>query len=436
MTSHSLDRLAERRAAYGAKRPASREHHARASGVMPGGNTRSVLHMAPFPFVIVRGHADMLTDIDGFDYVDCAGEFSAGLYGHDTPDIAEALQTALADGLVLSGPNRYEAPFADLLCSRFTSIERIRFCNSGTEANLFALQAARNVTGRSAVMAFEGAYHGGVLTFGKGPSPMAVPFDWRMATFNDTEATRAAIRAQAGELAAIIVEPMIGAAGNIPARRAFLEMLRSEATRAGAILIFDEVKTSRLGAGGLQREYDVNPDMTTLGKYLGGGLPFGAFGGRAEVMERFDPARPDALTHAGTFNNNVLSMAGGLAGLRKVFTPDRAARFLAECEAFRTGLNSRFAEAGLAVRASGMGSILSLHLGQDVPETLAQTDPRSITLRQLVHLNALDRGLALTPRGDIYLSLPMDDAQRARIADILMAGVQEELPFVLDSASS
>lgn len=435
MTGIAEDRLAELRVAYGAKRPASLEHHVQARVVMPGGNTRSVLHMTPFPFVIARGHADILTDIDGFDYIDCAGEFSAGLYGHDTPAISDALQVALADGLVLSGPNRYEASFAALLCSRFASIERIRFCNSGTEANLFALQTARNVTGRRAVMAFEGAYHGGVLTFGHGPSPMAVPFDWRMAPFNDTDATRAAIRAQADELAAIIVEPMIGAAGNIPARSEFLQMLRHEATRAGAILIFDEVKTSRLGAGGLQGEYGVIPDMTTLGKYLGGGLPFGAFGGRADVMDRFDPARPDALKHAGTFNNNVLSMAGGLAGLRKVFTPARAARFLTECETFRTGLNARFAKAGLAVRASGMGSILSLHLGDDPPETLARIDPRSITLRQLVHLDALDRGLALTPRGDIYLSLPMDEARRDRIADILIGAVQEELPFVLGTVS-
>ncbi|WP_288940824.1 aminotransferase class III-fold pyridoxal phosphate-dependent enzyme [uncultured Roseovarius sp.] len=430
MTDTAEDRLSELRAAYAARRPESRHHHERARAVMPGGNTRSVLHLSPFPFVIAGGKADTLTDIDGISYIDCAGEFSAGLYGHDTPEITAALHEALAGGLVLSGPNRYEVPFAELICARFASVERVRFCNSGTEANLFAIQTARNATGRDRIMVFEGAYHGGVLTFGQGPSPMAAPFDWVMARFNEIDATRAAIRDHAGELAAILVEPMIGAAGNIPARAAFLDMLRQEASRAGAILIFDEVKTSRLGAGGLQGEYGVTPDMTTLGKYLGGGLPFGAFGGRAEVMERFDPARPGALAHAGTFNNNVMSMAGGLAGLRDVFTPARAAQFLQECEAFRHGLNAGFAKAGLEVRASGMGSILSLHLGAESPETLAQSDPRSVILRQLVHLNALERGLALTPRGDIYLSLPMDAPRRERIAETLTGAVRDELPFV------
>ena len=435
MTDTAQDRLDALRANYAARRPESRRYHERARAVMPGGNTRTVLHLSPFPVVIAAGKADSLTDIDGISYIDCAGEFSAGLYGHDTPDITAALQEALAGGLVLSGPNRYEVPLAELICSRFASVERVRFCNSGTEANLFAIQTARNVTGRDRIMVFEGAYHGGVLTFGQGPSPMAVPFDWVMARFNDIDATRAAIRDQAGKLAAILVEPMIGAAGNIPARAGFLEMLRHEASRAGAILIFDEVKTSRLGAGGLQGEYGVIPDMATLGKYLGGGLPFGAFGGHTEVMERFDPARPGALAHAGTFNNNVMSMAGGLAGLRNVFTPARAAQFLQESETFRRGLNAGFADAGLDVRASGMGSILSLHLGSDIPETLAQTDPRSVILRQLVHLNALERGLALTPRGDIYLSLPMNASGRERIGEILTGAVRDELPFVLEGGA-
>lgn len=428
------ERLSHLRAAYAARRPASRQHHLRARHVLPGGNTRSVLHLDPFPMVIARGQGDRLTDIDGLDYIDCAGEFSAGLFGHDAPAILEALRGALADGLVLSGPNRYEVPFAERLCARFASLDRVRFCNSGTEANLFALQTARRATGRDRVMVFEGAYHGGVLIFAQGPAPMTLPMGWVMAPFNDAEATRSLIRTHGSDLAAILIEPMLGAAGNLPAQTDFLAMLRDEASRAGAVLIFDEVKTSRLGPGGLQGETGVTPDLTSLGKYLGAGLPFGAFGGRADLMDLFDPTRPDALKHAGTFNNNVMSMAGGLAGLEHVFTPERAARFLARTEAFRRDLDHDLARAGLDVCVSGIGSILSLHVGRDLPQSARETDPRSAVLRQQVHLNALERGLALTPRGDIYLSLPMDEARLAQIRDILIAALHDERPFVAQAA--
>ncbi len=430
------NRLATLRAAYGARHPQSERHHARARQVMPGGNTRSVLHLDPFPFVIKHGHADTLTDIDGHTYIDCAGEFSAGLYGHDDPVLQDALHTALRGGSVLSGPNTYEAGFAELLCARFPSLDRVRFCNSGTEANLFALQTARNFTKRDRIMVFEGAYHGGVLTFGEGPTAMTLPMDWVMAPFNDTDTVRDMIRAEGASLAAILIEPLLGAAGNLPAHVAFLEMLRVEATRAGAILIFDEVKTSRLGAAGLQGETGVIPDLTSLGKYLGAGLPFGAFGGRADLMDQYDPTRADALKHAGTFNNNVLSMAGGLAGMKHVFTPKRAEVFLRDTEAFRRQLDQALADADLDVCVSGMGSILSLHLGRTVPQGPKQVDPNSAALRQLIHLNALEKGLALTPRGDIYLSLPMNAARLADIGDILVAAVREERHHVPQAAET
>ncbi len=207
-------------------------------------------------------------------------------------------------------------------------------------------------------------------------------------------------------------------------------MLREEASRTGAILIFDEVKTSRLGPGGVQGEAGVIPDMTSLGKYLGAGLPFGAFGGRADLMDLYNPSRADALQHAGTFNNNVMSMAGGLAGLKHLYPPQRAADFLSRTEAFRQALDRDLVEAGLDVCVSGIGSMLSLHLGRRVPQAPAEVDPRSLMLRQLVHLNALERGLILTSRGDIYLSLPMDDARFVQIREILVAAVRDALPFV------
>ncbi|MEB2320229.1 MAG: aminotransferase class III-fold pyridoxal phosphate-dependent enzyme [Pseudomonadota bacterium] len=415
----ATERLAELREAYARKRPKARACHERAQQWMPGGNTRSVLHFDPFPFVVASGRADTLTDIDGFDYIDCAGEFSAGLYGHSDPVIMSAMREALDRGLVLCGPTTAESELAALLCQRFPSVERIRFCNSGTEANLFSLLTAIIATGRKRILVFDGGYHGGVLTFAGGGSPMNVPFEFVVAPYNDIEATCACIAANAADLAAILIEPLLGAAGNIPGDARFLQTLRAEATRVGAMLIFDEVKTSRLGRAGLQGHYGVVPDMTSLGKYLGAGLSFGAFGGRKELMQRYDPRRADALKHAGTFNNNVMSMSGGLAGLRSVFTPEAADAFLQRTEAFRISLNERFAAAGAGVRLSGIGSILSLHLGEHVPTRISEIDPATSGFRLLVHMACLERGLALTPRGDIFLSLPMGEARLAAIADIL-----------------
>ncbi len=171
--------------------------------------------------------------------------------------------------------------------------------------------------------------------------------------------------------------------------------------------------------------------MTTFGKYLGAGLPFGAFGGSDEVMDLFDPRRPGALKHAGTFNNNVMSMAGGLAGLREVFTAERADAFLQASDAFRRELDARLSRAGLRACTSGLGSMISLHVGETAPRTLADLDPATNRLRDLVHLHALEEGLATTPRGDIFLSLPMSAATLDTVADILVAAVSAELPYAL-----
>lgn len=424
------ERLAALREAYARERPRSKAQFETATSWMPGGNTRSVLHFDPFPFAVASSRADTVTDVDGNEYIDCAGEFSAGLYGHSDPAIMSALRETLEGGVVRSGPSVAESELAALLCRRFPSIELIRFCNSGTEANLLALLTATNATGRSRVLVFDGAYHGGVLTFAGGGSPMNVPFDFVVAPFNDVEKTEAAIAEHAEDLAAILVEPLLGAAGNIPGETDFLQMLRREATRTGAVLIFDEVKTSRLGRAGLQGQFGIVPDMTSLGKYLGAGLSFGAFGGSKALMERYDPRRPGALKHAGTFNNNAMSMSGGLAGLASVFTQERADAFLRLTEEFRRNVNRRAAAAGLDVCLSGIGSILSLHLGNEPPTRLSEIHPMTAMFRQLVHLTCLQNGLALTPRGDIFLSLPMDEPRLRRIADILIDAVTTERPFI------
>ena len=281
-----------------------------------------MLFYEPFPLSMAKGEGARLRDLDGHEYRDFLGEHTAGLYGHSNPRILDEIRGALASGIVLGAPNRYEVELAELVCARFPAVDRVRFCNSGTEANLMAIGLARAVTGREKVLVFEGAYHGGVLFFKEGESgPVNAPFPFVFGRYNDTEATLAVIERHGSELAAILVEPMMGSGGCIEGDREFLGALREAADRHGALLLFDEVMTSRLGPGGRQGELGILPDLTTLGKYIGGGLTFGGFGGRADLMERFDPRRPDAIPHAGTFNNNVLTMSAGIVGLRDIFTP-------------------------------------------------------------------------------------------------------------------
>ena len=395
--------------AFMARTPKSGAEFERACTGLPGGNTRTVIHFSPYPVRIVHAEGAMLTDIDGHSYCYFLGEYSAGLYGHSEPKIIEAAHRALDDGIVFGGPNLKEIELAELMCARFPSVERVRFTNSGTEANLMALGAARAHTGRDAILVFEGAYHGGVLYMAPYAERVNVPFDYIYGTYNDLEKTVEAVGERAGEVAAILIEPMAGGGGAIPADSGFLRGLRRYADDNGIVLIFDEVMTSRLGRAGLQGEYGVTPDMTTFGKYLGGGLTFGAFGGAADIMSRFDPRSENALPHAGTFNNNVLSMAAGIAGLRDVFTGDAADDLRDLGNAFRDRLNGIIAERGVRAQATGYGSILCVHF-QDGnirrPEDTART---RIEARNLFHLEMLARGIYLAPRGYITLSLALGD---------------------------
>jgi len=294
--------------AFVASNPASRECFDTHARYLPGANSRSVLFYAPFPLTMARGEGAALWDLDGHRYDDFIAEYTAGVYGHSAPEIRAAVIEAMEGGINLSGHNLREGRLAQLICERFAQIERVRFTNSGTEANLMAITAALRFTGRRRIVVFSGGYHGGVLGFGAQPAPTTVPFDFLVLPYNDEAAARAAFAREGPDIAAVLVEPMLGASGCIPGRPAFLQALRTLATEAGALLIVDEVMTSRLAPHGLAAQHGLRPDLTTLGKYIGGGMPFGAFGGRADIMALFDP-RSGPLAHSGTFNNNVVTMA-------------------------------------------------------------------------------------------------------------------------------
>jgi glutamate-1-semialdehyde 2,1-aminomutase len=413
--------LTEAQEQYRAYNPKSLAQYEEACAALPGGNTRSAIYVDPFPLTMARGDRAHLWDLDGHEYVDFLSEFTAGVFGHSHPAIRSAIDRALDGGWNLGAHGAAEAKFAAAISARFPSIDLVRFTNSGTEANLMAVAAARAITGRDKILVFAGGYHGGVFYFrGKG-SVVNAPFDFLLGEYNDIEGTRALVEPHKGDLAAILIEPMLGGSGCIPAEREFLADLRALASETGAILIFDEVMTSRLAAGGLQEVHGIRPDMTTLGKYVGGGMSFGAFGGRAEVMEWFDPRRKDGFQHAGTFNNNVLTMNAGLVGLTEVYTPQRAVALNNFGDGLRERLNAAVRRHGLAMQFTGVGSMIGVHMTAAPIRSAADAAKGHTGLLDLFYFDLIARGIWFAKRGMMALSIALDEAD----ADKLVAAVEE-----------
>jgi glutamate-1-semialdehyde 2,1-aminomutase len=396
--------VAEERRSFAERNPESKRLHEEARRFLPGGHTRTILAHEPFPLTFVRGEGAVLTDADGHEYVDLLGDYTAGLFGHGERRVLDEVDRAMRELAAAGGIHPREVELARLMCERF-GLDRVRFTNSGTEANLFAITAARMLTGREQVLVFEGGYHGGVLFFAHGVAPWNAPYPFVLAPYNDLDG---AIALVTDELAAVLVEPMLGSGGCIPAEPDFLRGLFAAARDAGAVCIADEVMTSRHGRSGLAALLGVEPDLRTFGKYLGGGFSFGAFGGRAEVMDQFDSSRPGAIPHAGTFNNNVATMTAGCVVLRELFPPEVAEAHTARGERFRTEVAKVLARHPLGVGVTGYGSMLAFHAG----------DP---ALQELLFLGLYRRGIYTAPRGMVNLSLPLTDDQLAAALSALDA---------------
>ena len=304
MTTEAVRRA---QGSFADRNPNSRRHYDEARKYLPGGQTRSVLTHAPFPLTFVSGSGATLTDADGHTYLDFLGDYTAGLLGHSERRVLDKAFEALSTNASVGGIHPAEATLAKLMCDRF-GIERVRFTNSGTEANLLAMTTAVLATGRKKILVFKGGYHGSVFYFASGAAPWNAPFDFVMAPFNDEEAARTAIYEHGESLAAVVVEPMLGSGGCIPASPQFLSSVFEAARSVGAVCIADEVMTSRHGARGMMDLLGVEADISAYGKYIGGGFSFGAFGGKAKFLDMFDTspesALPSPVAHGGTFNNN------------------------------------------------------------------------------------------------------------------------------------
>lgn len=408
------------------RNPVSREQHERARAVLPGGSTRTILHHAPFPLTFVEGHQGTLTDADGHRYVDLVGDYTAGLLGHSEKRVHAAVADALANNTSVGGVHPAEIRFAELVCSRFGH-QRVRFTNSGTEANLFAITLSRIVTGRSTIMVMHGGYHGGVFYYSHGNAPWNAPFPTIIAPYNDLEACEQLIDDYRSELAAVIVEPMLGS-GCVPAEPRFLGGLANATQRAEAILITDEVMTSRHGPRGLADLLGVRPDIATFGKYFAGGFSFGAFAGRADLLDRFDASKPDSIPHAGTFNNNVATMSAGCVVLGELFTSDTAVGLTARGEDLRARIDDVLHQHKLPLNITGFGSMNAVHALERRPLNGADLLERDPVLQEALFLSLLQRGVYTAPRGSLNLGLAVTDSD----LDLYLSALDDALGELSD----
>ena len=430
---------------------ASAKLHERALKYLPGGNTRTTVYMKPYPIYAVRGAGCRVWDADGDVRIDCINNFTSHIHGYANPTINAVVKKQLENGTAFGLPTSSEIDLAELLCTRVESIERVRFTNSGTEAVMMAIKAARAFTGRVKIAKVEGAYHGSYdyaevsldsqpkewgddtpssIPYAKG-TPSSVLTDVITIPFNDPEMAVKLLRLHAGELAAVLIDPVPNRAGLIPASQQFITSLVDTAKEIGALLIFDEVISFRLCYRGAQSLWDVKPDLTAFGKIIGGGFPIGAVGGREDVMAVFDPTygKP-ALPHGGTFSANPISMTAGLAAMQLL---DRKSfKRLDEMGAsLRAAINKILIARNLAGQAVGMGSLIKVHLTSHDVKDYRSAFQDSETARKLsVFVQGLmNRGVLVASNGLIALSTPMTNED----LDLIIQAVEGAVDDVLVS---
>jgi len=385
----------------------------RAKRVLPGGvnsPVRAFRAVGGTPFFVAHGHQSSLADVDGREYVDYVCSWGALILGHAHPAVLDAVQNAAARGWTYGTPCEAEVELAEEVRRRMPSLEMMRFVNSGTEATMAAVRLARAATGRDVIIKFEGCYHGhadgflvkagsGVATLGLPDSPgvpAALANLTLTAPFNDARAVADLCREHADRIAAIIVEPFVGNAGFIPPEPGFHGELRSLCDRYGALLIFDEVMTGfRVGAGGAQQLLGIRPDLTTLGKIIGGGFPVGAYGGRADLMRRIAPEGP--VYQAGTLSGNPVAMAAGLATLRETTRAGFYEELERKTKRLTTGLQRAAQRHGVAVTLGHAGSMWGVYFTEGPVRNYTDAKRTDTALFARWHKVALARGIFLAP---------------------------------------
>ncbi|OQP78191.1 glutamate-1-semialdehyde-2,1-aminomutase [Xanthomonas phaseoli pv. syngonii LMG 9055] len=419
----------------------SRSHalFAQAQTLLPGGvnsPVRAFKSVGGEPFFVARADGPYLFDVDDNRYIDYVGSWGPMIAGHNHPAVREAVERAIRNGLSFGAPCAAEVTMAQTITRLAPSCEMVRMVNSGTEATLSAVRLARGATGRNRIIKFEGCYHGhgdsflvkagsGMLTLGVPTSP-GVPAGLSELTatlsFNDFEGATALFDEIGAEVAAVIIEPVVGNANCIPPQAGYLQHLRTLCTRHGALLIFDEVMTGfRIALGGAQAHYGVTPDLTTFGKIIGGGMPVGAYGGRRDLMEQVAPAGP--IYQAGTLSGNPVAMAAGLAMLELVQEPGFHTRLSEATSMLCEGLEDAARAAGIAVTTNQVGGMFGLFFTDDIVESYAQATACDITSFNRFFHAMLQRGVYLAPSA--YEAGFMSSAHDQAVIEATLAAARE-----------
>ena len=409
MTTSLDNALKNEIANYTAANPKSAELHEKATQFMPGGDTRNSIYWDPFPLYITDGTGTTLIDADDNKRTDFVNNMTTLILGHRPPEVISAVAEQINHGLSFPAPSPAVVKWAELLCERVPSLNKVRFVNTGTEATLNAIRAARAFTGKQKLVKCEGAYHGNhdaiqisvvppLDQAGDAESPEAIKAfpgisrtsidDIFIAPFNNIVSAERIIREHADELAAVIVEPVNGQCGMVPGTPEFLEGLRRVTKELGIVLIFDEVIAFRIAYGGAQDYYGITPDLTCFGKVIGGGMPVGAFGGREDIMSMWDPTNGGAtVQHAGTFNGNPMTAAAGVATLENL-TPDKFEYLDNLGESLRSKLRALFTELEVPMGVTGVASLFALQF-----TSTKVTDYRSFATNDKKLLNMMFIGL-------------------------------------------
>ncbi|MHB1375565.1 MAG: glutamate-1-semialdehyde 2,1-aminomutase [Thauera sp.] len=359
----------------------------RAQQTIPGGvnsPVRAFRSVGGTPRFLARAEGPRVWDADGKAYIDYVGSWGPAIAGHAHPAIVEAVREAALKGLSFGAPTESEVEMAELVCAMLPSVEMVRLVSSGTEATMSAIRLARGFTGRDAILKFEGCYHGhadsllvkagsGLLTFGN-PSSGGVPADFAKHTivldYNDLQQVEDVFKARGDEIAAIIVEPVAGNMNLIKPAPGFLEGLRRICTEYGAVLIFDEVMTGfRVGPQGVQGLYGITPDLTTLGKVIGGGMPVGAFGGRRDIMEKIAPL--GSVYQAGTLSGSPVAVAAGMVSLKLTREAGFYEKLAASTQRLVSGLSAAARDAGVTFSADSVGGMFGVYFADKVPASFA-----------------------------------------------------------------
>ena len=430
----------------------SSQLYQRAKQVLPWGSSRQAAFFKPYPVYAASGQGCRTTDVDGNERIDFVCNYSALIHGHCHPKIVEAIKRQAGKLISIALPTENEVHLAEMICERMPGIERIRFCNSGTEGVMFTIKAARAYTNRPMIAKIEGAYHGsddtaGISTFpapyawGDPDAPASVPLpgttqhcaeDVAVIPMNDVEAARRIINEHRDQLAAVLIDPMVKNLGYEQATPAFVKAIREETLKHGILLIFDEVYSFRLGYNGAQGVLGVNPDLTAMGKIIGGGLPVGAVGGSAAIMDTlFDQSSKPRLEHSGTFNANPMTMAAGAAAL-ELLTRDQFDRLSALGDRARDGLREAIKISGANATVRGTTSVIALfhtqseqelHTYRDMVSAMTQ-DPQMMEKSYKFFVHMLNNGVLMTHHGFMLLSTPMTENDIDHMLEMALAGLR------------